>query len=200
MRSLINLCAVQGVAVNEFLAAPRETSGSFLFERWGGLNYMPLPTPRQAQKIYVARQCLKEFLRLRPTYLPPISLFLRPFNVQLLAIRDVDDEAYDFYEAAHFIQGDSIIQKRLQAAFLSAKSLMSTEASGSLPALDWIAARVAGRAEVALALAEHATRSAALVRQAQAEEIVERYEKEMPADMAVDWFVQNRRCSWSGTS
>lgn len=198
-RSLINLCAVQGVSVGEFLAAPRETSGPMLFDAWSGLSYMPLPTPRQAQKIYAASRCLEDFLQVRPAYLPPISLLLGRLHVQLLAIRDVAEGAYDFYEDAYSVQGDRPTQRKFRSAYLNAMSVMSAKELRAPGDLDRIAENVADRAGVTLAIAKHAVHSAAVVREVWAEEVVERYEREMPIEAAVVWFVQNRKCSWIGT-
>lgn len=199
MRSLINLCAVQGVRIGEFLAAPRETSGPMLFDAWGGLSYMPLPTPRQAQKIYAASRCLKDFLRVRPTYLPPISLLLGRMHVQLLAIRDVAEEAYDFYEDAYSVQGDEPTQRKFRSAYLNAMSAISAEKLCTPNNFDRIVGNVVDRTGVVLAVAKHAVRSAIVVREVWADALIERYEREMPVEAAVEWFVQNRRCSWSGT-
>ncbi|MCP1373833.1 hypothetical protein [Dyella lutea] len=165
MRSLINLCAIQGISVGEFLAAPRETSGPMLFDTWGGLSYMPLPAPWQAQNIYVASRCLKDFLRVRPAYLPPISLLLRRLHVQLLATRDVAEEAYDFYEDAYSVQGDKPTQRKLRSAYLNAMNAMSAKKLHETGDLDHIVRKVADRAGVALAIAKHVVRSAAVVRE-----------------------------------
>ena len=196
VRSLINLCAIQGVSVKELLAAPRETSGPFLFDKWAGLTYLPLPSARQAQKIYVAKKCLMDFLRQKPAYLPPISLLLRGFGVQLLAIRDVAPEAYDFYEAKYSVQGNPVIQKHFRAAYQCANSVINGSSSGRSQALSYMVARVAARAEVTSVLAKHAVRSASLAQTTQAMVKIQKYEQEMPVEEAVDWFVQNRRCIW----
>ncbi|WP_414655882.1 TniQ family protein [Frateuria sp.] len=195
LRSLINLCAIQGVSVSEFLAAPRATSSPLLFDRWGGLTYMPLPTARQAQKIYVASQCMKAYLRERPAYLPPISVFLSRFNVQLLAVRDVAEETYDFYLAAHSVHGDAATQRALRAAYLSATSILAARTQGEPLDAEVVAAMVMRRTEVGLSIARHAVKSAALVRATQAEEVISCYEREMTLDEALDWFVENRQCS-----
>lgn len=58
---------------------------------------------------------------------------------------------------------------------------------------------VTDRVGVAPVIAKHAVRSAAVVREIWADEPVEQYEREMPIDAAVEWFVKNRKCSWIGT-
>lgn len=198
LRSLVNLCAVQGVSLGEFLAAPRETSGPLLFGCWGGLNYMPIPTARQAQKIYVASRCLKDFLHARPAYYPPICHFLKRFQVQLLAVRDVAEDAYDIYIAAHSVHGDAATQRAFRAAYLCAVRVLSSGNPGQLLGSEVAAAEVVERTEVSLAIARHAVKSAALVKKTQSEGAIGRYEREMPLDKALDWFVENRRCSWNG--
>lgn len=160
---------------------------------------MPLPSPRQAQKIYAASRCLKDFLQVRPAYLPPMSLLLGRLNVQLLAIRDVAEEAYDFYEDAYSVQGGPLTQRKFRSAYLSAMSVMSARKVRAPDKLDRIVGNVADHAGVTRAVAKHAVRSAAVVREVWADDLVERYEREMPVEAAVEWFVQNRKCSWSGT-
>lgn len=196
IRSLLNLCAIQGVSVKELLAAPRAASGPLLFDKWAGLTYLPLPSARQAQKIYVAGKCLEDFLQRKPAYLPPMSLLLGGFGVQLLAIRDVVAEAYDFYEAKYLAQGDPVTQKRFRAAYLCAREVINGSSSGCSQDRSDVAARVADRAEVTLILARRAVRSASVVAATQGNEKIKKYEQEMPVEKAVDWFVRNRQCIW----
>lgn len=196
IRSLINLCAIQGVSVKELLAAPREVSGPLLFDRWAGLTYLPIPSARQAQKIYVAGKCLTDFLREKPVYLPPMSLLLGGFGVQLLAIRDVVVDAYDSYEASYSAQGDVVTQRLLRATYQSARSILSDLLPGKTRELSSVVERVAGRAGVTLALAKHAVRSASAALATQDSAKIQQYEQEMPVEAAVDWFARNRQCIW----
>lgn len=199
MRSLINLCAVQGISVSELLAAPRETSGPLLFDSWGGLSYLPLPTPRQAQKIYVASRCLMDLLHVRRRqYLPPLFMLLGRFKVQLLAVRDVAPEAYDLYMAKQSAQGAPAIQKKLRIAYTASIEVLSESASEALPELA-SEARVMSKAKVSYRTAMRAVQSASLVSDTLADGVIKAYEDEMPITAAVEWFVRNRRCSWSGT-
>lgn len=172
IRHLINLCAVQGITVNELLAAPRETSGPLLFDTWSGLHYMPLPSPRQAQKIYVASRCLADFLRARRRqYLPPMHMLLGRFHLQLLAIRDVDPEAYDAYQEAHSTQTHSVTHKRQCAAYTAALEALSASPAHTWPNAIGTVARVATSASVSSRVAERAIQSAALVLATQAESV-----------------------------
>lgn len=196
IRSLINLCAIQGVSVKELLAAPREVSGPLLFDQWAGLTYLPLPSARQAQKIYVAGKCLTDFLGEKPVYLPPMSLLLGGFGVQLLSIRDVAADAYDSYEAGYSAQGDQVAQRLLRAAYQSARSILSDSVPGTSRGLSSAVERVSGRVGVTSVLARHAIRSASAALATQAKAKIQRYEQEMPVEAAVDWFVRNRQCIW----
>jgi TniQ len=196
LRSLINLCAIQGVDVIEFLGAPREASSPRLFDEWSGLRYLPLPHPNRAQRIYVARKCLLDFLARRPTYVPPIDLLLGGFRVQLLAIRDVAVHAYDFYEDRYSIQGSSLTKSLFRAAYLSAMSFVSELPLDTTGDLRRIFAKVAARAEVPALMAKRATQSALVALATQSKEKIEAYEREMPVDEALEWFVQNRQCVW----
>ena len=195
IRSLINLCAIQGVSVKELLAAPRETSGPLLFDKWAGLTYLPLPSARQAQKIYVAGKCLTDFLRQKPTYFPPMSVLLGGFGVQLLAIRDIAEDAYDSYEMRYSAQGDQVTQRLLRATYQSARSIINESGSKSRE-LNRIVARAVGRAEVTSTMARRTVRSASLALATQAKPNIQKYEQEMPIKEAVEWFVRNRRCIW----
>lgn len=194
IRSLINLCAIQGVSVKELLAAPREVSGPLLFDQWAGLTYLPLPSARQAQKIYVAGKCLTDFLKEEPTYLPPMSLLLGGFGVQLLAIRDIAAGPYDSYEARYSVQGDVVTQRLLHATYQSARNILRDPSRDKSRELRSIVARVAGRAGVTSVLAKQAVRSASASLATQAKAKIQQYEQEMPVEAAVAWFVRNRQC------
>ena len=49
LRSLLNVCALQGVSAQELLCAPRQVSGPMLFDQWPGMTYLPLPSAVHAQ-------------------------------------------------------------------------------------------------------------------------------------------------------
>jgi hypothetical protein len=125
-------------------------------------------------------------------------MLLGRFKVQLLAVRDVAEEAYDFYVAAHSVYGDTGTQKALRAAYLAAASILAAQRQGESLDAEMVTAKVVSRTEVESAIARHAVESAALARTTQAEEAISCYERDMPLDKALDWFVENRRCSWNG--
>lgn len=194
IRSLINLCAIQGVSMRELLNAPREASAALRFDEWGGVDYLPLPTARQAQKIYVAQKHLLDFLTpLKPAYLPPMGLLLGGFGVQLLAIRDVATKAYDAYEVRYIRQGSSDKLKEARRAYLCARKIIGQTGFDEVPDVSRVAMKVARLAEVSLAVALHVAQSALRVRELRAEFRIRVYEAEMPLTDAVGWFIKNRR-------
>jgi hypothetical protein len=58
---------------------------------------------------------------------------------------------------------------------------------------------VMSKAKVSYRTARRAVQSASLVSDTLADGVIKAYEDEMPITAAVEWFVRNRRCSWSGT-
>jgi len=143
---------------------------------------------------------LRDFLQVRPAYLPPISLLLRRLHVPLLAVRDVVEEACDFYEDAYSVQGDKTTQRRFRSAYLNAMNAMSAKKLHAPDTLEHIVRNVADHAGVALAIAKHAVRSTAVVQEVWGDNQLQRYKLEMPIEAAVEWFVKNRSCSWNGAN
>jgi hypothetical protein len=88
IRTLVNLCAMQSISMQEFLNAPLDVAGPNLFDQWAGLNYVPFPSALQAHRVYVAIRCLDDFARTRSAYFPPIKLLLKmPLLYFLTAIK-----------------------------------------------------------------------------------------------------------------
>jgi len=90
IRTLLNLCALQGISMAELLTSPRGASGPLLFNPWAGLKHLPLPAASQARWIYVTLRSIETFTRRRPPYLPPIEFFVTWFGVNLPSLIDAD--------------------------------------------------------------------------------------------------------------
>jgi hypothetical protein len=194
LRSLINLCALQGVSIRELLGAPLEASRVLSFEGWAGMDYLPIPTARQAQKIYAAKKCLLDFLESGlPTYLPPMGLLLGGFGVQLLAVRDVATEAYDAYQAAYFRQARFRELKQMRRAFICAAKVVAQARGNDSDNVFKIVDKVEDLTGAEPPVALRAALSALAVAEVRDKSKVRAYEAEMTLREAVDWFIESRR-------
>ena len=90
IRTLLNLCALQGISMAELLNSPRGASGPLLFNPWAGLKYLPLPAASQARWIYITLRSIETFTQCRPPYFPPIEFFVTWYGVNLPSLIDAD--------------------------------------------------------------------------------------------------------------
>jgi len=184
IRTLLNLCAVQGVEMSVFLNAPREASSPLLIDQWSGLHYLPIPSAAQAQRIYIAYRYLEDFTRANPRYLPPMKVLLGQLPVQKIALRDACTELYDSYEEKYLSQGTWIKKARLLRAFFCALRIMSKDREGSVkPSLK----EVATLAECRIEDARLALSAVAIVQKFKIEVRLDRYRREMSPRDSFYW-------------
>ncbi|HKT26562.1 hypothetical protein [Dyella sp.] len=185
MRSLINLCALQGISMTQLLNAPDESSGPSLFEQYSGLRYLPLPSAFQAQRIYMATRLIEHFFEQSPAYYPPISQLLRPLNVQRLGVRDAVPELYDAYEARYQSQGNRDRLKKLSQAYMAADYWLGS--TGRDADSRSIALEIVDAIELAMDDAVKVLAGAVAVNDARAFYRLDGYRKELPTRSAVEW-------------
>lgn len=195
LRSLLNVCSLQGISVQELLFAPRQVSGPMLFEQWPCMTYLPLPSAVQAQRIYAASKYLKDFLALEPPFLPPMKLLLRCFHIQLRALRDVASDTFDFYERRYLDQGGAIRLARLRRAFVCAqRTLVKSGKKGDLNFVSEVK-KIARLVDVTRGEAAIVLRTAKIMRATQVTKNLDRYRAELPLRSALNWFIDQRRFS-----
>lgn len=196
LRSLLNVCALQGISVQELLYAPRQVSGPMLFDQWPGMNYLPLPSAVHAQRIYAASRYLEDFLALDPPFFPPLNILLRCFHIQLLALRDVAAQVFDAYDEHHLRHGSQFRRARLRSAFLCARRVLDHPVrSNKRPDFGRQTKSVASQTDVNLEDAAMVLEGAKLMRETQAAERIKKYRSELPLRSALDWFLERRRFS-----
>lgn len=194
LRSLLNVCALQGVSVQELLCAPTQVSGPMLFDQWPGMSYLPLPSAIHAQRIYVASRYLEDFLALDPPFFPPMNILLHCFHIQLLALRDVAAQVFDVYEEHHLRHGSQFRRARLRSAFLCARRVLNHPVRNNRnPDFRRQTKSVASLTGVSLEDAAMVLEGAKLMWETQAAERIEKYRSELPLRSALDWFLERRR-------
>lgn len=189
IRTLVNLCAMQGISMQELLNAPLEVSSPNLFDQWAGLSYVPFPSALQAQRVYAATKCLDDFLSARPSYLPPIELVLRRFKVQFMAVRDAAFDLFEDYkrrQKGRFC-GDSF--KKLRRAYLYSLCVLKDvgDVSGKFAA--GFLKEVSEGAEVEEKYALMAINAAQKVKMTQSDERVRYYCDLLAPQQAVEWLL-----------
>lgn len=196
LRSLLNVCAIQGICAQELLCAPRQVSGPMLFDQWPGMTYLPLPSAVNAQRIYVASRYLGDFIALNPPFFPPIKILLRGFNIQIRALGDVAGEIVDAYDERYLDQGTMSRRSLLRSALLCARRALYRPKGGPIAAnFEMLKKRVARQAGVGLEDAAMVLGAAELMRETQVAERIEKYRSELPLRAALDWFLERRRFS-----
>jgi len=192
IRTLVNLCAVQGISMQEFLNAPLEAATPMLFDQWSGLRYLPFPSALQAQQAYVATCCMEDFLNKKSTYLPSISLLLKRFRVQSFIVIDGNRKLFNAYQKKQEKLSSISASTKLRRAYLCALGMIGEGGVDSDSALNGFAAKVAKYAEVDMTCAILATEAANNVKLTQSEERVQHYKMLLPLDRAVDWLLDKR--------
>ncbi|MBB6186673.1 hypothetical protein HDE77_001023 [Rhodanobacter sp. MP7CTX1] len=193
LRSLLNVCALQGISVQELLCAPRQVSGPLLFDQWPGMSYLPLPSAVHAQRIHAASRYLEDFLALDPPFLPPMNILLLCFHIQLLALKDVAADIFHAYEERYLSQGSRSRLACLRSSFLCARRVLIHPCRRGFPNLNRQAERLARLMEVSLQDATMVLEGAKLMRETQTEEMIEKYRSGLPLRSALDWFLERRR-------
>lgn len=186
IRTLINLCSLQGCSMSELLNAPREASGPLLLDFWSDLDRMPLPRAIQAQSVYVAVRCLEEVISASLEYLPPLDLLLSPFNIRDTAVRDAFSGPYDRYEASYIAQESPSQLASLRRAYLFA--VCTREAATESDRVE-IITEIADISGVDLSVAARILSVSSVVRKCQSTESVQKYRSEMPVREAVEWLL-----------
>lgn len=178
--------------MSEFLSAPDESSGPTLFDHWSGLAYLPLPSPHQAQRIYVATRLLNYMVGRKPAYVPPLELLLRPLNVAATMVRDADPDAYDGYEKLYFGQGGTAHLREMRRSYLAARHVLANDGLQLRRAA--LLSRLMDIAEVDAVKATNALDGANAAIKAYQVGRIEAFEKELPVRNAVEWVISK----WGG--
>ena len=189
VRTLVNLCALHGVSMREFLNAPSDATGPGLFDCWAGLNYLPVPSASQAQRVYLATRCMKDFIDLKPSYLPPVTLLLKRFQVKSVLVRDAIPLVFDRYQEKQKKQFSSPLSSGLARAYLFSLGILSSKGSKSDALLKSLAVKVSKYAEVDLKHAIRALRAANSVKATQSEARLQHYRTLLPRDRAIEWLL-----------
>ena len=186
VRSVINLCALQGVSMAEFLNAPIESSGPRLIGDWKGFRCLPLPSAVRARRIYVAVRVLEEFIQSSPPYFPPVAALLKKLAVPVLGVFDADRKIASVYEMRYGAQGDLMRLKSLRTGYFIAINALGARGMALREAADCIC-DVAGLGydDVQPLLA-----SASIARDAMRSEVLAQYFDEIPLRSAVEWVVE----------
>jgi len=186
VRSLINLCALQGISMAEFLNAPVESSGPRLIGDWKGFRCLPLPSAVRARRIYVAIRVLEAFVQSNPPYFPPVTVLLKKLSVPVLGVFDADPKAASAYEMRYRDQGDLMRLKSLRAGYFVAINALGAKGMALRDAADCICDVAGLGCDDVQPLLE----SASIAKDAMRSEVLARYFDEVPLRSAVEWVVE----------
>lgn len=104
-RTLINLCAIQGVSVVEMLLDPAAAASKPLLDIWGGYRCLDLDDRPYPTEMRVLDEILSEIARkCRATYLPTVQFMLSKLGIDVATARKFS-RAYSSYQDAYKRQG-----------------------------------------------------------------------------------------------
>lgn len=186
VRSLINLCALQGVSMTELLNAPLESSGPRLIRDWKGFRCLPMPSAVRARRIYAAVRVLEAFVQSSPPYFPPVAVLLKKLSVPTLGVLDAAPKIASIYEMSYRSQGDRMRLKSLRTGYFVAINALEAKGMALREAADCICDVAGlGRDDVQPLLA-----SASIAKDTTRSEVLARYFDEVPLRSAVEWVVE----------
>jgi TniQ len=191
VRTLLNLCALQGVEIRDFLHAPREASSPLLINQWSGLNYVPVPSSTQSRRMYMASRYIEDFCEDNPPYFPPMKILLSHLHVQRLAVRDTCPKLYDGYEDRHASQGASGRQAKLRRAYLYALHI-TKDANSTAKASASIARKVVASGECKLEDARDVVEAVLTVLRFKKEKRLDKFRDETSLRDSFDWVMGRR--------
>ena len=169
LRTLVNLCALQGTSIPNMLLDPRNAASRPLIDLWAGYKALEFPNGRHSSKIQAYRQYINDMLRkCGKRYLPPMAVALRKMKLNRDLAREMCVECYEAYEAAYQRQGAYSSRVHADRAFGHAVHMLEMENGNPFAPSDVrkVARRIAAVAKVPLATANAVTRSAVQSRRA----------------------------------
>jgi hypothetical protein len=169
LRTLVNLCALQGITIPQMLLDPRSAASRPLIDLWANYQALEFPNGRHASKLLAYQRCTNEMLRMcRGGYLPPMSFVLRQMKLNRDMAREMCVDSYEEYERLYQGQGAYSSRVHKDRAFAHALRMIEAENVNPFAPCDTkkMARRVAIVANVPLAVAGAVTRMAVNSRRA----------------------------------
>lgn len=169
IRTLINLCALQGTTIPEMLTNPVAAASQPLIDLWSGYTSLEFPNGAHSEKIAAFQDCADEIVdRCSGLYIPSMKPLLRRMKLNRDLVCELCVDAYERYEAARIRQvcrGDRIHSER---AFLRALEILEVSTFDPFGPCDLrrLARRVARGANVTLEAARPISRAALYTRRA----------------------------------
>lgn len=119
IRTLVNLCALQGVHVTDALLNPSFAGSKPLFASWCRWEGLPLGMGPHESKVVAVCGCLEQILaQCGDGYLPPMDLVLRRGAMNRSVLRELAPELYEKYVAKYEAQGTYTVRLGLQRALI----------------------------------------------------------------------------------
>lgn len=121
LRTLVNLCALQGISITDMLLDPGAAASRPLIDLWAGYRSLEFPNGNHAAKMAAYRQCVEEIMkRCEGLYLPSMKVIMRRMNLNRDLARELCVDSYEAYEEAYQRQGPYSMRVHLDRAFLYA--------------------------------------------------------------------------------
>ncbi len=210
LRTLVNLCALQGISIPQILLDPQTAASRPLIDLWAGYKALEFPNGRHASKIQAYRQYISDMLKkCERCYLPPMAVVLRNMKLNRDLARELCVECYEAYESAYQRQGAYSSRVHADRAFGHAVRILELESGNPFAPYDTrkVARRVAALAKVKLVTAKSVTRSAVFSRRALEraravllQDTIEGKNSDLSRESSVNTSLQSLSTSRSGTT
>lgn len=169
LRTLVNLCALQGISITEMLLDPQMASSRPLIDLWAGYQALEFPNNSHAAKIAAYGQCIEEMLKqCKGRYLPSMRIVMRRMKLNRDLVRELCVDLYEAYEEAYQKQGAYSTRVHAERAFLRAIEEFEAPSFNPFAPCDTrkVARRVAALSNLTFEHAQSITRSALHTRRA----------------------------------
>lgn len=121
IRTMINMCALQGVAVREMLLNPEEASSATLLDLWSDYSVLPYGAGSYGSRVEIVCWLLRKLLaKCKGFYLPPMEHALAETGLNRACLREMNVDLYESYESLYRSQASWAMTYRLADAFRTA--------------------------------------------------------------------------------
>ncbi len=126
IRTMINMCALQGVSVLEMLLSPEGASSAPLLDLWNGYTILPFGPGPYGSKVGIVDWLLRKVIaKCRGFYLPPMECVLAETGLSRSCLRELNVDLYEDYESLYRTQAGPTKTYRLAHAFQIALDYLS---------------------------------------------------------------------------
>jgi hypothetical protein len=125
IRTMINFCAMRGVAIEDLLLRPSEACSAPLIDPLNGFKWVASPTSSSDYKSEAVCWLMRKLMHAcEQRYLPSIGCILKDIRINRAVLREYNRQLYEHYEAKHCSQASPAQMDRFAKGFNIAKAYL----------------------------------------------------------------------------